>query len=171
MAGCGGGQSGNILGLGKTAPDEFSVVSRAPLSLPPDYALRPPSSGSPRAQDNAPRKLAEQTLFAKTPGNLTTSGVVATDNRSVAEVALLTQSNALAANKNIRDLINQESAVLAQEDGQFVEKLIFWRKKPLPGVIVDPKLEAKRLQENAALGKSVTEGDTPLIKRKKTGLF
>ena len=139
--------------------------------MPPDYALRPPSSGSSREQVQAPRQRAEQTLFARTQGSSATPGVVATDNRSVAEVALLTQSNALAANENIRDLVNQESAVLAQEDGQFVEKLIFWRTKPLPGVIVDPKLEAKRLQENAALGKSVTEGDTPLIKRKKTGLF
>ena len=61
--------------------------------------------------------------------------------------------------------------MLAQEDGQFVEKLIFWRSKQKPGVILDPKLEAKRLQENAALGKAVTEGETPMIKRKKTGLF
>jgi hypothetical protein len=171
LIGCGGGQSGNILGLRKTAPDEFLVISRAPLSLPPDYALRPPSESSARAQDKAPRQQAQQSLFATTQGTSAESGVKATDNRSAAEVALLTQSNALGADKNIRDLVNRESAILAQEGGQFVERLIFWRSKPLPGVILDPKLEAKRLQENAALGKSVTEGETPLIKRKKTGLF
>ena len=171
LAGCGGSKSGNILGLGKTPPDEFSVVSRAPLSRPPDYALRPPSFGNQRAQEQASRQQTEHKLLAKAQANSITSGVVANDVRSVAEVTLLTRSNAFDANKNIRNLVNQESAALAQEDGQFVENLIFWRTKPKPGVIVDPKLEAKRLRENSALGKPVTEGDTPLIKRKKTGLF
>ncbi len=30
------------LGLTKQSPDEFKVVARAPLSLPPDFSLRPP---------------------------------------------------------------------------------------------------------------------------------
>ena len=29
------------LGLGKKAPDEFMVTNRKPLSLPPEYDLRP----------------------------------------------------------------------------------------------------------------------------------
>ncbi len=169
LVGC-GGRSGNILGLGKTAPDEFFVVSRAPLSLPPNYALRPPSAAAARAQEAAPRKQAEQVLFANSSAAKATT-VSTTAGLSAGEVALLTQSNALAADRNIREIVNRESAVLAQEDGAFVEKLIFWRSKPKPGVILDPTLEAKRLQENAALGKAVTEGETPLIKRKKTGLF
>lgn len=170
FVGC-GGQSGNILGLGKTAPDEFSVVSRAPLSLPPNYNLRPPNAAGARTQDIAPREKAKNSIFAASTGKRKTSGSNVGDDRSIGELALLTQSNALSADVNIRKLINSESAVLAQEDGAFVERLIFWRSKTVPGVILDPKLEAKRLQENAALGKSVTEGETPLIKRKKTGLF
>ncbi len=31
------------LGLGKNAPDEFMVTTRPPLSLPPEYDLRPVS--------------------------------------------------------------------------------------------------------------------------------
>ena len=31
------------LGQVKQPPDEFAVFQRAPLSLPPDYALRPPA--------------------------------------------------------------------------------------------------------------------------------
>src|SRR5258708_19942516 len=45
LAGC-GGDTRKVLGLDKVAPDEFKIVNRAPLSLPPDYALRPPD---PRA--------------------------------------------------------------------------------------------------------------------------
>lgn len=35
-------------GLNKQSPDEFAVVSRAPLSLPPDFTLRVPEPGAPR---------------------------------------------------------------------------------------------------------------------------
>lgn len=34
------------MGIEKTAPDEFLVTSRAPLTLPPEYDLRPVSDGS-----------------------------------------------------------------------------------------------------------------------------
>ena len=33
--------------LAPVTPDEFRVVSRAPLVVPPDYALRPPAPGEP----------------------------------------------------------------------------------------------------------------------------
>ena len=60
-----GGCSGTVqenLGLGKRSPDEFQVVRRAPLILPPDYSLRPPEPGAPgpAAQDTAAQ--AEQIL-------------------------------------------------------------------------------------------------------------
>ena len=38
-------------GLTKQSPDEFRVVARAPLSLPPDFTLRPPEPGAVRPQD------------------------------------------------------------------------------------------------------------------------
>ena len=34
------------LGLTRSAPDEFAVVKRAPLAMPPDYTLRPPRPGA-----------------------------------------------------------------------------------------------------------------------------
>ncbi|MBM3559287.1 MAG: DUF3035 domain-containing protein, partial [Alphaproteobacteria bacterium] len=45
VGGC-GEDTKRSLGLSKPAPDEFSVVSRAPLSLPPNYTLRPPRPGA-----------------------------------------------------------------------------------------------------------------------------
>ena len=44
-------------GLNKTAPDEFQVVSRAPLSLPPDFTLRVPDPGAPRPQTGTTTEL------------------------------------------------------------------------------------------------------------------
>ena len=45
-----GGCSGvsESLGFAKQSPDEFAVVRNAPLTLPPDYTLRPPQPGAPR---------------------------------------------------------------------------------------------------------------------------
>ena len=46
LAGCQSTQK--ALGMSKVVPDEFRVVSKAPLAVPPDYALRPPAPGEPR---------------------------------------------------------------------------------------------------------------------------
>jgi hypothetical protein len=37
--------------------------------------------------------------------------------------------------------------------------------------VVDPQAEQQRIEENQALGKPVTEGETPTIERKKRGLL
>ena len=42
----------DIVGLSKQSPDEFEVVTRAPLSLPPDYGLRVPVPNISRNQEN-----------------------------------------------------------------------------------------------------------------------
>src|SRR5665213_82016 len=51
------------LGREKVVPDEFAVVSRAPLAIPPDYSLRPPRIGALRPQEAAPVDQARQTVF------------------------------------------------------------------------------------------------------------
>lgn len=58
------------LGLAKQAPDEFMVMSRAPLSLPPEYDLRPVNvSAQPQEIDMTKRlagmTVAEQKLMSK----------------------------------------------------------------------------------------------------------
>ncbi len=71
------------------------------------------------------------------------------------------------AKRDIRQLVNQESSVIAQEDQTFVNKLIFWADdKNQPGTLVDAKKEKRRIMSNDALGKPITEGETPKVKRK-----
>lgn len=55
------------LGLTKQAPDEFAVVKRAPLSMPPEYTLRPPRPGAPRPQELEPSMEARQAIFGTQP--------------------------------------------------------------------------------------------------------
>ena len=40
LSACDGGSVANTLGMNIEAPDEFTVVSRPPLSLPPEFNLR-----------------------------------------------------------------------------------------------------------------------------------
>ena len=52
-----------VAGIDKTAPDEFTVISRAPLDLPPDFSLRPPQAGALRPQETSLTQQARQTVF------------------------------------------------------------------------------------------------------------
>jgi len=51
------------LGLSKKAPDEFMVVPRAPLSLPPEYDLRPVVDNKVSAADDTDLTSAEKSLI------------------------------------------------------------------------------------------------------------
>jgi hypothetical protein len=56
LAGC--QSASKALGMSKVVPDEFRVVTKAPLVVPPDYALRPPAPGEPRPQELQPESAA-----------------------------------------------------------------------------------------------------------------
>jgi Protein of unknown function (DUF3035) len=90
---------------------------------------------------------------------------------SSGETALLQSAGATGIDPKIRDTINQETAALEEQNSTFVDSLIFWQKPAQFGTVVDPQAEQQRIEENQALGKPVTEGDTPTIERKKRGLL
>jgi len=50
-------------GSNKIVPDEFEVVNRAPLVVPPEAELSPPRPGEPRAQEINPSRQAYEALF------------------------------------------------------------------------------------------------------------
>ncbi len=153
------------LGYSKKAPDEFAVYSRAPLSLPPEFGLRPPAPGSERPQHVEPRDQAARAVM----GDVSVRGEAI--EASVGLKALLEQAGAVDTNPNIRDLINRETTILAEEDKTFTEQLMFWGTRTEYGTVVDPAREAKRIQENQALGRDVTEGGTPVIERRRKAIL
>jgi Protein of unknown function (DUF3035) len=56
------------IGLEKTSPDEFAVESRAPLTMPPDFELRPPQPGAARPQEKSSGQQARQLIDQAGPG-------------------------------------------------------------------------------------------------------
>jgi hypothetical protein len=167
LSGC--TQARQALGLNKQSPDEFQVVARAPLSLPPDYNLRPPMPGAPRPQEGTARDQAQTAVF----GTYQTGGLIGDPppGSSQGEAALLQSAGATGIDPNIRQLVDQETSDIIAQDQRFIDSLIFWRDPQPPGEVIDPAAEQQRLQENAALGKPVNEGDTPIIERRDRAIF
>jgi Protein of unknown function (DUF3035) len=57
-----------IVGMDQGGPDEFAVETRAPLTIPPDFNLRPPQPGAPRPQEVTATERAEQVINTAGPG-------------------------------------------------------------------------------------------------------
>ena len=161
------------LGLQKAPPDEFVVVSRAPLNLPPDFRLRPPSPGAARGEEAVVVDQARQAVFGIEPAaGLNRAGSVVAPpgpGMSPGEANLLARADAGAADPDIRQVVDRESAVLAEADETFLDRLLRWRDPALAGTVVNADAEAQRLRETQALGVPATTGDTPVIERKKRG--
>ncbi len=162
LAACSGDELSRNIGLTRDVPDEFTVTTRAPLSMPPDFSIRPPSPGATRPQERSASASAEAALNpqAALAGNIA---------QSPGEKALLGAAGP-SVPSSIRNDVNKEAS-LQSSDRSLTDRLMFWRAAPPPGVVVDPTREAKRLRENAALGQSVESGDTAIIQRRATGLL
>ena len=158
-------------GFNKQAPDEFSVVTRAPLVVPPDFGLRPPQPGAQRPQEKPVVERARETVLGKSAAEqqfATTSGA---QPLSEGERALLTQAEALKVDPSIRQTVDRESSLLAEANSDFIDRLIFWQKAEPPGMVVDPTKESQRIRQAVAMGESPTKGETPTIQRRKKGFL
>jgi len=159
LAGC--DSASRAFGLAKVTPDEFRVVTKAPLTLPPDYSLRPPAPGEPRPQELQPESAARQALIGQRAG----------DVRSDGERLFVSKAGADHADPLVRYVVDDEFGNLAHKDKSFSDYVLFWKKgapvvapqselgdpnQPQP---LDPAIEEKRLQ-------SLTGGKTIVIARK-----
>lgn len=146
------------LGLNRSAPDEFMVVKRAPLSMPPDYTLSPPRPGAPRPQEQATSTMARDALF----GDATGEAVPVTDTSG--ESTFLQEAGAEYANPEIRSIVDIETQELQESSKSVAKKLIGIGADDPEGEVLDPKAEADRLQGvNAAPGDAYEEATEPAV--------
>lgn len=164
LAGCETAGLSRTFGLTRDAPDEFMVTTRAPLSLPPDYKLRPPRPGVPRPQEQSEQRQAEEILVPQTALAGAGGGTP-----SAGQSALLQQSGP-AAPADIRRRVDRE-ARMDSADESFIDKLLYWRKPNGKVAVVDADAESQRVKTNAALGMTQDNGTTPIIQDKRKGWF
>jgi hypothetical protein len=161
LAGCGSDTS-RTLGFSRDPPDEFQVTTRAPLSVPPRLGELPtPTPGATRPSDVS---RAGSGLV----GGLSAGTTAAAP--SGAERALLAQAGQ-PVDDSIRRIVDEETLRLDRPDRSFVDRLMFWRDTPPPGIAVDAERETRRLRENAALGRDETDGDTPIVQPRNRSLW
>jgi hypothetical protein len=163
LGGCSSDEWGRRFGFIRDAPDEFTVTTRAPLAMPPTFALPPPRPGASRPQEQSERQKAEQALVPQLALGSAPAGP------SPGQQALV-EAAGPPAPAGIRTAIDQDASQARPSPG-FVDKLMFWRKPDPAGIVVDPQKEGQRLRENAALGQSQETGDTPIIQPRKRGFL
>jgi len=171
VSGCDAARS--VAGLEKQAPDEFAVVPRAPLSVPPDFGLRPPRPGATRPQEKSVRNQARGVLIPgsnKKPG-AALQGTGSSNKLSAGEAALLSAAGALKTDPSIRSTVNRETSALVEADDSVFDKVFFWQEVNPSGTIVDPGKESRRLREAAAIGDPPNKGEVPVIKRRERGIL
>jgi hypothetical protein len=154
------------LGLGRSTPDEFAVVDRAPLSVPPDFTLRPPQPGAPRPQEVDAKQRAEEAMYSNDkskPAKLPTAG------QSNIEKAVLNNSGAPGADPDIRSVVDREAAEKVVASPHLVDQLLWWKKDQPPGLTVDAAAEAARIKAAKANNQPLNAGATPVIEQQKTG--
>lgn len=156
--GCAG--FGRVVGGGKNPPDEFAVTTKAPLVVPPDYALRPPKPGETRPEELSPSDRARQVLMGAAGAEPPTPG----------EQYILRKANALTADPNIRNLLNAETGGRGEKDRSFANQLIFW--KFVDGKVDDSAapLKVDNPEEwwaarEKSIATAIGEGTTVTIKR------
>ena len=159
----------DALGLGKKAPDEFAVVRSAPLTLPPDFALRPPRPGESGPGEAPVREQARNALLSGS-GDGATDGAAA-GATTEGEAAFIEQAGASDVDPNIRHMVDREYSGYASEDESFVDSLIFWREEEPQGEVVDAAAEAERLRESIEAGEPITGDATPTIQRRDKALL
>lgn len=113
LGGC--GKMADSLGISKSAPDEFTVVSKAPLVVPPEFNLRPPDPSKPFAADIDPQLVAFQALF---PNGTTLPP--ATDG----ERALLVLTGANTASSDARHGLTRLGAPSVRK-GAFTREILY----------------------------------------------
>ena len=163
LAGCSGDDLTRTFGLSRDAPNEFVVTTQAPLSMPPDFSLRPPEPGASRPGVQSDRRQAEAALVPQVELGGTPAAV------SPGQQALIADAGP-SAPADIRSRVDAEALRDRPSQG-LIDSLMFWKSAPPPGVLVDPKKETMRLQQNAALGQNPQVGQTPIIQRQPTSLL
>lgn len=99
-------------------------VKRPPLTLPPDFNLRPPATAGAGATDFTAAQQARQTVFGLDQEKDPAAGVKRKAGRSIGESALLQHAGVAAATPDIRQKVDQQSKTLARQEQTFTDNLL-----------------------------------------------
>ena len=126
------------IGIIKKAPDEFQVYESKPLSVPPNFELRPPAEGEILANEN------DESIIFSDENNID-------KNLTLSDEILLISLGEKEIEKNIRKIINDENSI-QEVDKSLLDKIInfepiFEGKKNKESEIINAVEEKKRIED------------------------
>lgn len=145
------------LGVTKNAPNEFNILTKAPLIVPPEYNLRPPQAGEINVEEKYATAEARKALI----------GDIDPAEPSQGEAVLMAKAGGSQADPAVRVIIDGENSVERKNRG-FADRVLFWKNGSATtpdGTPLDPDSEARRQKAiQAATGGAPVE-----IKRRPGG--
>lgn len=140
-------------GVSKAPPDEFAVLTKGSLVMPPDFGLMPPKPGAAPTNQSDPTNSAQGALFG---ADATAAAAAMPGTASPGEKLLLAQAGVAGADPQIRQHIKADIEGELAADDSFVNDVMFWqeKKKPEAGNPVDADAEAKRIAGQRDAGKA-----------------
>ena len=138
-------------GGGKDSPDEFAVVTKAPLVIPPDFNLKPPAPGTAPTNQIEPTQAAQNALFNADPA---TVAATLPATMSPGERYLLGAAGVQNTDPTIRQQIASDTSGMRGADDSFTNDVLFWQAPPdgAGSKPVDADAEARNLDAAHAGG-------------------
>lgn len=124
------------IGLLHHTPNEFETVKNAPLEIPKTLSVRDPETLKPRKKKSSAERARE----------ILKIGATKDSGPHKAEQNLLKRIGAHKRDKNIRKKIDPKPKEETFHD-KIQSTLVFWKKPPPKGDVIDPREEKKKLQK------------------------
>lgn len=140
-----------------STPDEFRVVRKAPLTVPPEYNLRPPTPGSARPQELSAEAQARVAVF----------GVDFGQGASDGEKLFIRAAGGDAVDRSVRSQVDFDNAQILRKNRSFADMIFNFGDTPNEPLL-DPAAEAERLKAQEDAVKDVTGGGKVMIQPKQT---
>lgn len=184
IAACSGNDVRDTLGLDRSAPDEFVVYSRPPLSVPPEFDLKPPRPGEENPNQVPTDAQARELLLGSKPQPAALDAVAAGPAVETAVTPVLTSDVPTGptasfldklgvdeAKPDIRDTLRADSVAEPKKTKKaktLYERIVGGESNE---PVVDAYKEAERLRANRDEGKPLTEGETPVEEKKSKSVM
>ena len=147
-------------GSSKRTPDEFRVVRKAPLTVPPEYALRPPAPGESRPQELRPDAQAKAAIFGADFGKDASEG----------EKLLVQKAGGAATDPKIRAQVDYDASGTLRKGKSFSDRILYFNKNDgAPGTgdeAISEEDEAARIKREQDAIENSTGGGDVVIQRK-----
>ena len=140
-----------------SGPDEFRVVRKAPLTVPPEYNLRPPTLGQSRPQELSPEAQARVAVFGIDVGQTASDG----------EKMFVKSAGGDAVDRNVRAQVDFDDSQTLHKNRSITDMILNFGGEARESVI-DPAAEAERLRVEGEAVKDITGGGKVIIQPKQT---